>query len=79
MLGEALNVPGGPVTGLDFSPDGTMLATGTQGGELTFWDAVLWSDVAAMKKRLCEVAGRSLTPEEWRELVAGRPYEVSCP
>ena len=47
-----------------------MLATGTQGGELTFWDAVLWSDVAAMRKRLCEVAGRSLTPEEWRELVS---------
>jgi len=40
---------------------------------------VLWSDVAAMKKRLCEVAGRSLTPEEWRELVSGRPYEASCP
>ena len=79
ILGGALTVPGGPVTGLDFSPDGTMLATGTQGGELTFWDAVLWSDVAAMKKRLCEVAGRSLTPEEWQELVADRPYESSCP
>ena len=79
VLGGALTVPGGPVTRLDFSPDGTMLATGTQGGELTFWDAVLWSDVAAMKKRLCEVAGRSLTPEEWRELVSGRPYEASCP
>ena len=79
MLGGALTVPGGPVMGLDFSPDGTTLATGTQGGELTLWDAVLWSDVAAMKKRLCEVAGRSLTPEEWRELVAGRPYEASCP
>jgi WD40 repeat protein len=79
MLGGALNVPGGPVNGLDFSPDGTMLATGARGGEVTLWDDVLWSDLAAMKQRLCEVTGRSLTSDEWHEHVPGRPYEASCP
>jgi WD40 repeat protein len=79
LLGAPLSVPGGPVTGLDFSADGAVLATGTQGGVVTLWDDALWSDVSAMRRRLCEVAGRNLTADEWRELVPGQPYRSTCP
>ena len=77
-LGTPLSVPGGPVADIDFSPGGEMLATGTQGGVVTLLDDVLWSDVDAMEERLCEAAGRNLTPDEWREFVPGRSYEESC-
>jgi WD40 repeat protein len=79
QLGVALSVPGGPVSGLDFSSDGTTLVTAAQGGSITLWDDLLWSDVPAMKRRLCGVAGRSLTPDEWRELVPGQSYRATCP
>ncbi len=75
----ALSVPGGPVTGLDFSSDGTTLVTATQGGSIALWDDMLWSDVTAMQRRLCSVAGRSLAPDEWSELVPGQSYRETCP
>lgn len=75
----ALSVPGGPVFGLDFSSDGATLLTAAQGGLITLWDDLLWSDVRAMTRRLCSVAGRSLTPDEWREFVPGQSYRTTCP
>lgn len=75
----ALSVPGGPVTGLDFSSDGTTIVTATQGGTIVLWDDVLWSDVTAMKRRLCSVAGRSLARDEWTEFVPGQSYRETCP
>ncbi len=78
ILGTPWSVPGGPVSGLDFSADGGTLATATQGGVVTLWDDVLWEDVDAMKQRLCAVAGRSLSRREWREFIPGKPYHATC-
>jgi WD40 repeat protein len=78
MLGLPLTVPGGPVSGVDFGADGATLATGAQGGGVTVWNDSLWSDVAAVELRLCDVAGRSLTRDEWRAYLPGQPYRKTC-
>jgi WD40 repeat protein len=78
VLGGPLHVSGGPISGLDFSSDGRTLATATQGGLVTLWDDMVWSDVASMQRRLCAVAGRSLSPREWHEFIPGKPYHATC-
>ncbi len=78
-LGAPLATPGGPVADLDFGPDGQTLVVGTQEGLVTLWDDVLWSDFQAMRERLCAVAGRSLTAEEWEEQLPGQSYRSTCP
>jgi WD40 repeat protein len=65
QLGDAVDDPAGPVSAVAFG-DGAF-ATGTLAGKVSFWDAVLWDDVAAMTRRLCDVVGRELTPLERRE------------
>ncbi len=79
LLAPRLPTPGGPVADVDFGAEGVALVTGTQGGLVTIWDDVLWTDVDAMEARLCAVAGRSLTEDEWREFLPGRPYRTTCP
>lgn len=79
QLGAAESVPGGAVAAVDFSADGATVVTAAQSGRITLWDDVLWSDVSAMRRRLCAVAGRSLTRAEWRAALPGRPYRRTCP
>jgi hypothetical protein len=39
----------------------------------------LWdTDPALWKQRACTVAGRTLTRDEWRELLPGRSYRPAC-
>ena len=65
--------------GLTSAPTGATLATATQGGVITLWDDMLWSDVESMQRRLCDVAGESMTKEQWREFIPGRDYRETCP
>jgi WD40 repeat protein len=59
-----------------FSPDGKLLAVA--GVETR---AMLWNvDPAVWRRRACAIAGRNLSPEEWKlYLPAGTRYRATCP
>jgi hypothetical protein len=42
--------------------------------------ATAWWDVspALWSRRACDVAGRELTPAEWRDVLPDRPYRAVC-
>lgn len=57
-----------------YRPDGTQVAVVGDFG-LLLWDMELehWMDAA------CRMAGRNLTPEEWRTYLRERSYQKTCP
>jgi WD40 repeat protein len=57
-----------------FSPDGSRAYILSRSGEGWVWDV----DPASWQTRACEVAGRTLTPQEWSSLLPERPYEPAC-
>jgi DNA-binding SARP family transcriptional activator/WD40 repeat protein len=68
----------GPVAGrsaaASFTPDGHSVVVVSDTGQGWVWD-VKRSDWLA---RACQVAGRSFTQQEWRELLPDRPYHATC-
>ncbi|MEU8323981.1 WD40 repeat domain-containing protein [Nonomuraea sp. NPDC048881] len=62
-LGNPLAGPRADVTSLAFSPDGATLAGASADGTVRRWAVAFPEDPLAA---VCEVAGRSLTQEEWR-------------
>ena len=58
-----------------FTPDGSKLVVVYANGKAFVWPA-RWQDWAA---HACDVAGRDLTPAEWRQSLPGRPYQPVCP
>jgi WD40 repeat protein len=68
----------GPVAGRNaaasFTTDGCSVVVVSDTGAGWVWD-VEPSDWLA---RACQVAGRSLTRQEWQELLPGRPYHATC-
>jgi WD40 repeat protein len=60
---------------LAFLPGGGQLAAASPSGSVLVWDV----DPAAWRARACTVAGRTLTRQEWNELLPGRPYQDVCP
>jgi WD40 repeat protein len=74
-IGDALP---GPVAGRNaaasFTPDGHRVVVVSDTGKGWVWD-VKRSDWLA---RACQVAGRSLTQQEWRGLLPDRPYHATC-
>jgi hypothetical protein len=58
-----------------FDPDGKHLLTEYQSGQAYLWDV----DPAAWEARACQVAGRNLSQDEWREFLPDRPYQPVCP
>jgi hypothetical protein len=56
------------------APDGAHLfAVSTEGRDLR-WDV----SPASWSRRACAVAGRELTPSEWRDVLPDRPYRAVC-
>jgi WD40 repeat protein len=59
---------------IDISPDGRHLLETHDNGQGAVWDI----DPESWERRACDVANRTLTPEEWGEFLPGRPYEPAC-
>ena len=58
----------------EFDPSGTHLLALYANGTGLVWDI----DPELWKERACVVAGRTLTLDEWRELLPDRSYEPAC-
>jgi WD40 repeat protein len=72
-IGLALPGPPGLIT-VGFDPGGNHLVTLYEDGTGVVWDV----DPDHWKQRACSVAGRSLTREEWEELLPRRGYQPAC-
>jgi WD40 repeat protein len=59
-----------------FSPNGQTLAAAYSGGTALLWDVAL---PAAPINAVCEIAGRSLTRQDWTNYVPSLPYIRVCP
>jgi hypothetical protein len=73
QIGLALPGPSAVATA-GFDPDGSHLVTLYEEGTGVVWDV----DPDHWKQRACSVAGRSLTREEWEELLPERSYQPAC-
>ena len=63
----------GVIPAVAFEPSGRLLIT-----ELV--SAIEWPlDPPTLQRFACQVAGRDLTREEWRDLLPNRPYRRVCP
>ncbi len=60
---------------VEFLPDGHTVLVSTVDGVVFSWDTRLdhWVEFA------CQVAGRNLTEDEWRDAFNRRPYQPTCP
>ena len=66
---------GSPSRAMAFSPDGRMLASGSQGAEV-----ILWTRTEALFEEVCQHVWGNLTREEWRQFVGDSiAYEPTCP
>ena len=59
---------------VDVSPDGRSLLQTHGNGEGAVWDI----DPESWARRACALANRTLTQEEWKKFLPGRPYEPAC-
>ncbi len=63
------------VLALAFTPDGKRLVSLGADGIVLLWSLRLED----LKKIACRVAGRNLTPEQWREYLGSERYRKTCP
>jgi WD40 repeat protein/DNA-binding SARP family transcriptional activator len=73
QIGLALPGPSA-FANVGFDPNGNQLVTLYEDGTGVVWDV----DPDHWKQRACSVAGRSLTREEWEELLPERGYQPAC-
>lgn len=59
---------------LAFSRDARILATGGEDNTVHLWNM----HVPSWRHRLCDLAGRNLTQEEWDEFLPERPFQKTC-
>ena len=75
ILGNPLPGPGpDDWVAASFTPDGHRLVVISMTGSGWIWDV----DRSDWLARACEIAGRSLTPQEWQEFLPDRPYHATC-
>ena len=74
MLGSMLPGARGTGTRPTFLPDGHAVLISAEDGTVSRWDArpARWLAFA------CAVAGRDLSPDEWRRALGDRPYRPTC-
>jgi WD40 repeat protein len=78
-IGRPLRVPHGSLA-LAFGSDGAELVSGSPNGAVMIWDRQLFrTDFDSWRTRLCRVAGRNLTSEEWAQFLPGERYRKTCP
>jgi hypothetical protein len=65
---------GGREALIDLSSDGRRLLMTNGDGTGAVWDI----DPESWARRACALANRTLTREEWKEFLPGRPYEPAC-
>jgi WD40 repeat protein len=68
------SLPGDGLSVSAFDPTGTHLVTVYEWGPVIVWDM----DPDRWKQQACTEVGRSLTREEWQELLPGRRYKPTC-
>jgi WD40 repeat protein len=57
-----------------FTSEGRSVVVVSATGSAWRWDV----DPSDWETRACEMAGRSLTPQEWQEFLPDRPYHATC-
>jgi WD40 repeat protein len=72
-LGQPFPAEPGALPTLLFSSNGQLIINYT--GTATIWP----TDLAALERSACQVAGRDITPAEWSSVLPGRPYQHLCP
>jgi WD40 repeat protein/class 3 adenylate cyclase len=72
-IGITLTGTEGWATG-QWSPTGTQLALLAADGHAFLWDM----SPTAWNSRACDIAGRTLTRQEWQEFLPDRPYAPAC-
>jgi WD40 repeat protein len=73
QVGPRLGI-GGRESMLDISADGNLLLLTNGDGTGAIWPI----DPESWAQRACELANRTLTPEEWEEFLPGTAYEPAC-
>lgn len=73
-LETLLQGTGARISGITFSSDGKVLASGDQDGRIILWDV----DINSWEDRACRLAGRNLTRVEWVKYFGAEPYHKTC-
>jgi WD40 repeat protein len=77
-IGLPLRDPRGTST-VAFGSDGAELVSGSAHGSVTIWDRQLFrTDFDSWRTRLCRLAGRNLTTEEWARFLPDERYRKTC-
>jgi WD40 repeat protein len=75
VIGEPLIGSPDTITSLAFSQDGLRLFSGSSDGAIIVWDI----DLASWVDQVCQIAGRNLNPDEWKQFMGEAEFRLTCP